>query len=124
MTLKTKDPELFALFLKDPRLTGYLVGHLATVHSVSPEAVAETCNQANADHPDLSLVESLVLSMKDTLVAYHEQGYQHGSVYDPFNFPIDTIDDIVKNVSEAEEFPLTIRDSAKALLDGSYLKTH
>lgn len=124
MTLKEKDPELFALFIKNPVLVGYIPGLLAGAYSNNPGSVTETQRQAIADHPDLTHIEALVLHLRDSLFAYHEKVWQEGSKFAGYGFDVELIDDLIKDMANSTEVSPVARADAEALLTDKYLKVH
>ena len=124
MTLKEKDPELFALFLKNPSLVGYVPGFIAGVYNNNPGAVTEALRSAIEAHPDLTHIEALVLSIRDSLFAYHEKVWQEGSKFAGYGFDVELIDDLIKDMASSSDVRPEGRADAEALLTDKYLKVH
>jgi len=124
MTLKEKDPELFALFLKNPALVGYVPGLLAGAYHNNPGAVTETLREAITAYPDLTHIEALVLSIRDSLFAYHERVWQEGSKFAGYGFDVELIDDLIKDMANSSDIRPESRADAEALLTDKYLKVH
>lgn len=122
MKLKDQKPELFNLFMINPNLAGYVVGLMESTYKYSPGTVTENYRQAIADFPGYSNIESLIVSLEDTLVEYHAKTWQDNGNFNGYGFIVEIVDDIIKDASMSTAIPEDSRVAAKKLLDGTYLR--